>query len=297
MKKQSILVINRWNDETVRYENYIDHNQYNVFYLTNQMGEMGIRRELSTDVCVVDLDNFILDANIEILLDKISPIIKIIAFSEVDQELAALLRTKFSVSGIKFDEIMKFRNKVEMKRVAVNGGIQVPMFSDLNDVRGMNKLKDIIGYPLIIKPVNGVSSEGVYKISSEDELDCIFNTIDSSNYECEQFIDGKIYHADGLVYNDNIILFKVSEYINSCFDYKHGKPLGSVIIDDISFKDRTKKYTQDVIKAFSLHNGAYHLEFIIDKQDKIYFLEIGCTSWRCSNSLCFSACLWHQYVS
>jgi D-alanine-D-alanine ligase-like ATP-grasp enzyme len=285
MKKPIILIINRWNDELACYEQYIDHNIHDVIYITKPCGLEKIKTDLAKAVYVTDdLDHCALENKLDDFLFKNVPIHKIIAFSEVDQELAAFLRTKWSVTGMDVNEVKKFRNKVEMKQVAQDASIKVPSFCDLNTLsetlsetlsKILCPIKEEINYPVILKPKKGVSSEGIYKVDTEDQFKLLISAIEKNNYECEQFIEGTIYHADGLVQNGDMLICKISEYINTCFAYTHGSPLGSVIIDDNEFVVRATKFTQKVIDAFSLKNGAFHLEFIIDKNNELYFLEVG----------------------
>lgn len=274
MGKPIILIINRWNDELACYEQYVDHHLYDVIYLTNPSGLEKIRRSLAKAVYVTnDLDHCAFESKLNDFLLKHNPIDKIIAFSEVDQELAAYLRTKWSVPGINVNEVKKFRNKIIMKQVAQAADIKTPLFFDLN--LSQDFITKGIHYPVILKPKDGVSSEGVHKVQTKDQFNILINKINQTNYQCEQFIDGTIYHADGLVQNGKIILCKISEYINTCFSYTLGTPLGSVLLDDEDFLAKANQFTNNVIKAFSLNDGAFHLEFIFDQNNEFYFLEIG----------------------
>lgn len=268
----TILIINRWNDQLACYENYIDHNKYQVSYIVNKIGVNAINQKSAIAVYVAnELEQT--NQNLNLFLDILPRIDKVIAFSEVDQELAAFVREKYSVNGMKINEIIKFRNKVKMKQVAKQSGILVPRFFDLNEAN-KSDIQSLI-YPVILKPKNGVSSEDVFKVESYNELDELINRIDSDNYQVEEYIEGIIYHADGIIKDGELIIFKASEYINSCFDYTGGLPLGSVVIDDRVFEKKLKEYTQKVLEAFKFNDGAFHLELIIDKNGKIYFLEIG----------------------
>ena len=274
MEENSILIINRWNDKLACYENYTDHDKYKVSYITNRTGEKAVNKKLSDSIYVTnDLNES--DNNLNLFINSLSQIDRVIAFSEVDQELAAFIRNKYSIQGMKTKDILKFRNKVTMKQVADQAGILVPRFIDLNIINQFDILAKLLIYPVILKPKNGVSSEGVYKINSEIEFHEIVKCLDKSNYELEEYINGVIYHADGIIQNNKLIIFKVSEYINTCLDYTLGIPLGSVVIDDVVLEKKLIKYTENILESFNLNDSAFHLEFIIDKENKIYFLELG----------------------
>ncbi len=276
MSNTSVLIINRWNDRLCNYEKLIDHEKYEVFYLTNKVGEKNANKSISKGILVLDdLNIASLDANSDSFFKKIAKIDCIIALSEIDQELAAYLRSQYHVPGLKKNDILKFRDKVIMKQVAQESGITVPVFSGLNDINKIYSFATQYDYPIILKPKDGVSSEGVIKIHDDNELDYSLQQINMDGYECEKFIDGTVYHVDGIVFNSKIIFIKISQYLNTCLEYTKGTPLGSVMIDDKLLITKIEEFTQKVIAAFQLDNNSFHLELIIDPSNTIYFLEIG----------------------
>lgn len=67
---------------------------------------------------------------------------------------------------------------------------------------------------------------------------------------------------------------KASRYINTCYDFAHGKPLGSVLLDPSDLNISLQVFARDCLSALSLDNGAFHLE-VIQGKEGLYFLEVG----------------------
>lgn len=65
-----------------------------------------------------------------------------------------------------------------------NNGLNYPHYSLTDDIHACRKLVSEVGYPLIMKPRNGKSSRGVFKITNEQELEEILGTKDGVLQEC-----------------------------------------------------------------------------------------------------------------
>ena len=89
------------------------------------------------------------------------------------------------------------------------------------------------------------------------------------------YIAGQIYHIDGLVRNRVLQFVKPSRYINTCYDFAHGKPLGSIVMSPSTKTEKLIAFTDSCLQALELSNGAFHLEVIENQCGELYFLEIG----------------------
>lgn len=166
---------------------------------------------------------------------------------------------------IPLQEIRTFRNKMVMKDTAIQAGIPVPRYAAITSRHFLIFLNDT-KFPFTLKPKDSVSSEGIIKINSGNDLASALEKISVKDYECEEVIDGKIYHVDGLVYKNNIVFSNMSESRNSSL---------TAIMNDSDFEVKVKEYTANVLRAFSLNNSAFHLEFVLDKNGTLFFLDIG----------------------
>ncbi|MCR5519320.1 MAG: Type 1 glutamine amidotransferase-like domain-containing protein, partial [Bacteroidales bacterium] len=122
-------------------------------------------------------------------------------------EQDALLRTDFNVTtGIRTDRIAAIKSKSEMKKYYREGGI--PSARQIKCSEGLAKLKAFAagtGWPIIVKPDNGVGAGGTSKIGSEEELERWFDEHQDnySYFVAEEFVSGLLVSYDA-IFNDRM---------------------------------------------------------------------------------------------
>ncbi len=275
----------RWDFETICYEKHICHEQHDVTYIVDARGKLAVTAEPgSYDLYEVD-NRFGFD-DLEGICTKIisdkGPIDRIIAFSENLLVVASQLRQRFDIPGPGIEETQLVKDKVLMKTRLQEKGIRVPQFARLpkalsNEVA--NKLISKIGFPVIIKPVDGASSIGVSRVDNQQQLQDKIATLAESHYEweIEEFIEGDIYHVDGLVDKNGKMLFCTAcRYINTCIEFDHNSPLGGVMAhyDSDEYKG-IEAFTQQSLSALNFKRCPFHLELFVTKDNEIVFLEVA----------------------
>ena len=270
------LVINRWDDDFAAYHRYIDHHRHRVAYITHMRGSSALFPELAAHIEIVpDLDDG--DAVHEAALrcrDKLGGVDKVIALSEFDLICASRLRAELNVAGALPDEVARFRDKTVMKHAVLAAGLRAPAFARLEDAEEVEALIWSKGFPLMVKPKAGAASIGCHRVDTRDEFDRLSSSLAQDEYECEEFIEGPIFHVDGLVAKGRIIFAKASRYINTCYAFSQGKPLGSILLDPGEPARALCAFTGDCLAALGLSDGAFHLE-VISGAAGLCFLEVG----------------------
>lgn len=114
----------------------------------------------------------------------------VFAYTEDQIEFAAKLREKYKVAGQNLQSALEFRNKYTMTKKAQDSGLDVPKFVQVNNVYDLIKASKKLGYPFIIKPIDGMGSMNTYKISNFDNLMRIAKKEIIENYLAEEYING-----------------------------------------------------------------------------------------------------------
>lgn len=273
----------RWDFELVEYEKWLCHHSNQVTYIVNQRGRSCIKAPLYS--CAIhEVDDFQnqskLEEIVEMTITRYGPVDRLIAFSENLLMLAAKLRDKFSIFGSNTSEIERFRNKVLMKQLVSKAGLKVPKFMPLLNTLDWYEIAQFandVGGPLILKPTDGASSIGVRRIDTLGDLKQALQVCQQGQWQLEEFIEGDVYHVDGLVNTQGQLLFCMSsKYINTCLDFSFTSPLGSIMIEPTSqLHLDIQNFSQDCLLALGLKNSAFHLEIFITNQNKLIFLEVG----------------------
>ncbi|MEX3960368.1 acetyl-CoA carboxylase biotin carboxylase subunit family protein [Trinickia sp. EG282A] len=276
-ERNRIVVLNRWSDDFAAYHRYIDHTAHDVAYVCTPNGAAALAAPRIAHVEHVPdfVDERALHEAVLACSAALGGIDRLIALSEFDLMAAARLRNAFGIFGDRPFTVVRFRDKAVMKRAVAAADLRVPRFVAMKDVVFRDpKLIGAMRFPLILKPRSGAASAGVRRVDTRAELDALWPTLPLADYECEEYIEGTIYHVDGFVAGGAFAIARASRYVNTCLDFAQGKPLGSVMLDPGPLNDALLTFARACLHALALSDGAFHIE-IIDGVDGLYFLEVG----------------------
>ncbi len=211
-------------------------------------------------------------------LARTESIDKIVALDDFDVEKAAKLREHLRVPGMGDTTARYFRDKLAMRKKAEDDNISIPGFVHVLNHNKINNFLDSHNPPYILKPRSQAGAIGLKKMNSKDEVWQAINQLgdEQSYYLLEEFIEGKIFHVDSIIYNDKIKFAQSHEYALPPFE---------VANEGRVFCTRTVRHGTDeekellsinkkVIKSLGLKKGVSHTEFIQSaRSGKFYFLE------------------------
>ena len=179
-------------------------------------------------------------------------------------EQDARLRTDFNVTtGIRNDQIRSIKEKSEMKKYYLKGGI--PTARQIRAAEGFDALRDfarLTGYPIIAKPDVGVGASGTYKIEDDSQLQSFFETVtDYRNYVVEEFITGEICSYDAIINAEGSPLFEsMTVWPPSIMDIVNLKlDLSYYVAKETP--ENLRELGRRTVKAFGVCNRFIHLEF------------------------------------
>src|SRR5882724_10475199 len=122
---ETILIINRWDDDFSRYDEYIDHRHHRVAYLTNPAGSTIVKRDLARALEVVPdiTDRSAVIAAAHRLARAVGPFTRVLALSEFDLDTGAAVREALDVPGGTPHQVRRYRDKVVMKQAIAAAGL------------------------------------------------------------------------------------------------------------------------------------------------------------------------------
>lgn len=135
-------------------------------------------------------------------------------------EQDARLRTDFNItSGDDEVSVMRFKRKSTMKDYYRKAGVRTARFHMVSDYESGKKFIEEVGYPVIVKPDDGVGANATWKIRNDDELKEFYDMHVQVPYIMEEFITGDVWSFDGLIdQNGNIIYKTVHVYKSQVID-------------------------------------------------------------------------------
>ncbi|WP_442113967.1 ATP-grasp domain-containing protein [Pseudomonas sp. NUPR-001] len=270
----------RWDNELTQYEHFFDHQQHRISYVVDGPGAEGVlapREQIAHWVQVDDVNRYEqLLAAVSEVIAKVGPVDLLIALSEFTLEIAAQVRKTLNIPGHGPEQVAAYRDKARMKEVLQAQGVAVPAFSRCQSIEQALAFAESVGYPVIIKPLDGAASIGVAKVPDAQTLRTLLAEVVLERYEIEAFITGQVYHIDGFTDALCQVPFQVvSRYVNSCLEFASSQPLGSVILQRSALRTRLEAFSKRCLQALRLSDSAFHLEVFVTAEGDIVFLEVG----------------------
>ncbi|MGI4861274.1 MAG: ATP-grasp domain-containing protein [Janthinobacterium lividum] len=191
-----------------------------------------------------------------------------------DEEIAldsvAELNERHNLEGMGIEETKKYRNKYFMKQTIEENLVHCKLPDFCQDVDSAS----VLGFPLIGKPVALAGALGVEKINNQLELDTYFE-LHKTPLIIERFIEGDLYHCDGIIINGILQYFHAAKYFDPIeYATKHMSYIGSELLTDSTCYAALERASEEVVTRLGCRQGAVHIEFIVNSSG-IYFVEIG----------------------
>lgn len=267
----------RWENRLAAAELVFDPETDRVTYVCDEAGRSGVPAGAGQVHVVPDFGDVAgVLGRVDAIVRDEGPFDHVIGFSEMLLDLAATLRERYGIPGAGIEETSRVRDKTVMKERVSRAGLRVPRWASCRTEEQVLAAAEEFGYPVIVKPRRGASSQGVRQIASAEELRALCADRSLDELEIEEFVRGEILHVDGVLDAAGKPLFLcTSRYLSSCLDFEVlGAPLASVLQTDPAVRAGCEDFAVRCLTALGLHSSAFHLE-LFDTGDELVFLEVG----------------------
>jgi len=194
--------------------------------------------------------------------------------------LAARLREELGLPGLTVAQTVPFRDKERMKQLLDAAGLRTPWHTEARTVADVWAAAERVGYPLIVKPIDGAGSADTYRADSAAELDAVLPMIRHvPQVSVEEFIDGEEFTYDTICAGGQVLVENICQY--------HPRPLLTKMHEWISpvtlaLRDLTEPGLQGgrelgvkVLAALDFRDGFTHMEWYRKADGEVVFGEIG----------------------
>ncbi len=212
---------------------------------------------------------------------------RIASFSELDVLRAAYIRESLGIPGQNVTSARAFRDKYLMKSIAQNSGIKIPEMAMVHSPYDLFAFIEAVGYPVVLKPRDLGGSLGIHVIEDEEALLSLINMPEgplspenNAHLMVEKFIDGPLYHIDGIMKAGSVQVIWASKYISQCLEsLTDGKNVGGVILStSTEIHLSLCEFVEKVIDSLPVPNEqtSFHAEvFIEQSSNELYLCEIA----------------------
>lgn len=177
-------------------------------------------------------------------------------------EQDAALRTDFNItSGVKSADILPFKSKMTMKRYFAAAGVPAARYIPVTDLAAAEEFIAQVGYPVIVKPDNGVGANATYRLDGREDLEGFFAQLPAVQYVMEEYVAGAVTTYDGVVNSQGEVLYAASHISpDSIMDMANeGTPCSYYV--DRDMPPEVEAAGKAVLKAFGVKSRFFHLEF------------------------------------
>ncbi len=178
-------------------------------------------------------------------------------------ELEAKLREDFNVyHGLRPDKLENMKYKSKMKDVYLKANIPTARYKVFKDDQELLDFCDEVGFPIVVKPDNGVGASSTYKLKNKKQVKAFLKTWDRDiSFIAEEYIDGRVETFDGITDSKGNILICTSHVmLESIMDaVNEGKDTSfyGQIVDGSDIKEAGTR----VLEAFDAKQQFFHFEF------------------------------------
>ncbi|RRD40901.1 ATP-grasp domain-containing protein [Leptotrichia sp. OH3620_COT-345] len=179
------------------------------------------------------------------------------------------LRTDFNInSGIKSDEILNIKEKSLMKNSYKKAEIGTAAYHIVSTLKEGKKFIEKVGFPVVVKPDNGVGASNTYRIKNEKELKKFYENLPDMKYIMEEYVSGDLVSYDAIIDAEGNPIFEsgitweptIMDIVNEGLDlyYYVRKELPKKLIDA----------GRRTVKGFGVKSRFIHMEFFKLLEDK-----------------------------
>ena len=185
-------------------------------------------------------------------------------------EKDAQLRTDFHItSGFQVEDMPRIKYKSKMKEYYQKVGIVTARYHLVDTIEGCREFLTKVGYPVVVKPDNGVGAAATYKLKSDEDL---VNFMDSKPegvpYIMEEFVNAEVNSYDAIIDSNGEPIFETGNVTPmSVMDIVNNND-NSIYYIVKDLPEDTRAAGRAAVKSFGVKNRFIHFEFFRLTQDQ-----------------------------
>lgn len=190
----------------------------------------------------------------------------------------AYIAQEMKLPGLKYEVARLIKDKYYVtKKIYHSGNTSLKQLYRVEDSITLLNLKEKLEYPVMIKPVDGSGSRGVFKIKNEKELlENFDNSLKYSNEGAvliQDYFIGVEYGADIFVYNNEIHVYgPIGKEMTRA---PHYAELGHFYPSKLVNVEKIREKLRKVVQILDVDFGAINIDFLVDKDENIFIVDIG----------------------
>ena len=185
-------------------------------------------------------------------------------------EKDAQLRTDFHItSGFQVEDMPRIKYKSKMKEYYQKIGIVTARYHLVDTIESCREFLAKVGYPVVVKPDNGVGAAATYKLKGDEDLVNFMNSKpEGVPYIMEEFVNAEVNSYDAIIDSNGEPIFETGNVTpNSVMDIVNNND-NSIYYIVKDLPEDTRAAGRAAVKSFGVKNRFIHFEFFRLTQDQ-----------------------------
>jgi biotin carboxylase len=207
---------------------------------------------------------------------------RILGMLEQTQESVAVAREALGVPGLWIEGARNFRDKDKMKAVLREHGLPVARSRRIESERDLVSFAAEVGFPLVVKPLEGLGSRATVRVRSGDELRELVGQMNPSKdnvWQAEEFVTGAENTFEAITIDSKTVWWSGTWYRpgpltvleNPWIQYTVQLPRLEDSPEHIAFKAINER----ALAALGQDNGISHMEWFKRADGSVVISEVA----------------------
>ena len=181
----------------------------------------------------------------------------------------AKLRTEFNITtGFKEADMDRVKRKSAMKAYYAKAGIPTARYHLVEGYEDSLAFIRQVGYPVVVKPDNGVGASNTYKLNSDEDLRTFLENKDENIYIMEEFVKGYVRTYDGIVGPNGEPIFETGNVTPSSLMDVVNQADNSIYYIVKELPQQVREVGRKTVEAFGVKSRFVHLEYFVLTEDQ-----------------------------
>ena len=178
-------------------------------------------------------------------------------------ERDAKLRTAFNITtGFQESDMPRIKYKSKMKEFYTKAGIPVARYHLVDNLKNCRAFIKKVGFPVVVKPDNGVGAAATYKLKTDEDLEHFMDTRpEGVPYIMEEFVPAEVNSYDAIIDSNGKPIFETGNVTPmSIMDVVNDND-NSIYYILRDLPSDTRKAGRATVKSFGVKSRFVHFEF------------------------------------
>ncbi|MCI8423428.1 MAG: carbamoylphosphate synthase large subunit [Lawsonibacter sp.] len=185
-------------------------------------------------------------------------------------ERDAQLRTDFHITtGFQAEDMPRVKYKSQMKQFYAQAGIPAARWHLVDTKKGCQAFIKEVGWPVVVKPDNGVGASDTHKLSNTRELDAFLKEKNPNvTYIMEEFVHAEVNSYDAIIDSRGEPIFETGNVTPMSIMDIVNQEDNSIYYIVKDLPEDTRKAGRAAVKSFGVKSRFVHFEFFRLTQDQ-----------------------------